>query len=300
MKWKNLIKKKSNDELEIIKGEGFCILLKENDTSYILIKYKHFEDFNRKELPYPDFDRDWIESNKNTLELVCEFNNQELAMEKFEEESKNYTPKNSIQEENLPEVIPAKSLPNGWHWKQFGDLSGCLESPTGISYFSYDWDTFEYQVNEGDDYSYFGNKDDDGNKLTFGDFKNYAEEYIAENIIKQYAKCLLNLLKEQDICKEVKPNYILTFLKDENCNKYDIFIGINAAEKLEKNQINFLYYSEFNNMSNSEQKKFMGDSYNASILGKTIDEFTFEEAKKDFFEVCNFNYLPKGSKEEER
>lgn len=52
------------------------------------------------------------------------------------------------------------------------------------SYFSFDWCTREYMEKSGEHYSYFGYRDDDGNTLTFKDFKIYAEEYTIEKYVK--------------------------------------------------------------------------------------------------------------------
>ena len=90
-------------------------------------------------------------------------------------------------EDYSKEILPLETKTNllkGWKWIVYDDASGSLKSPTGKDYFSFDWNSREYQINSGDDYSYFGHTDDDGNRLTFADFKKYAEEYIIKKILQ--------------------------------------------------------------------------------------------------------------------
>ena len=92
----------------------------------------------------------------------------------------------SVQEDYGPRIESVEtnsSLLEGWYWRIYDDGSGSLVSPTGNSYFHFDWSTYEYQVDEDDHYSYFGNIDDNGNPLTFEDFKKYAEEYAIKKFV---------------------------------------------------------------------------------------------------------------------
>ena len=94
----------------------------------------------------------------------------------------------TTQEDNYQtyreEVETKNSLLEDWYWIFYEDGSGSLMSPTGNSYFSFDWCTREYMEKSGEHYSYFGYRDDDGNPLTFKDFKIYAEEYTIEKYVK--------------------------------------------------------------------------------------------------------------------
>lgn len=44
----------------------------------------------------------------------------------------------------------------------------------------------------------------------------------------------------------------------------------------------------------------MGNLYNAEILGKEENEFTIEDAEKDFLQICDFNYLRDKENTEEK
>ena len=44
----------------------------------------------------------------------------------------------------------------------------------------------------------------------------------------------------------------------------------------------------------------MGNLYNAEILGKKENEFTVEDAEKDFLQICDFNYLRDKDNTEEK
>lgn len=68
----------------------------------------------------------------------------------------------------------------GWLWIHYNDASGSLHSPSGESYFSYDWSTKEYKVKDDSRWEMFeGAPDED---TSFSAFKKEAEEYIRKNI----------------------------------------------------------------------------------------------------------------------
>ncbi|MEM1486415.1 hypothetical protein V6615_16370 (plasmid) [Oscillospiraceae bacterium PP1C4] len=77
-------------------------------------------------------------------------------------------------------IVSATTL-SGWHWTQYHDGSGELNSPGGKSYFSYDLSTKEFQHPgiEGNNWRFF-----DGyphNTIKFNDFKKFAEKWIIDN-----------------------------------------------------------------------------------------------------------------------
>ena len=77
--------------------------------------------------------------------------------------------------------VPANSLPEGWFWNGWDDGSGCLKSPIGERYFSYDLTTVEggveYKVSSTYSWNaFFG---------SFTGFKEFAESYVKDNIIKK-------------------------------------------------------------------------------------------------------------------
>ena len=107
----------------------------------------------------------------------------------------------SIEEDNTPKIEKLETdnlLLKDWYWKVYDDASGCLKSPTGKSYFSFDWNTREFQINPDDHYSYFGHYDDFGNRLTFTDFKKYAEQYILERIMSLKNNIVMDDDNEED------------------------------------------------------------------------------------------------------
>lgn len=90
---------------------------------------------------------------------------------------------------------PAENLP-GWIWIHYDDGSGGLSSPEGKIFFEYDLNTKEYvNPNNGHyvlwyDYPY---------SMKISEFKNYAEKWIQNNILKKD-----NISKEnQEIQEEI-------------------------------------------------------------------------------------------------
>ena len=134
---------------------------------------KEYEDENiEMENDFIEEDMDLIEDEKNILDL--------------DEVLENGPITTSIEEDYGPQIENVEtnsSLLEGWHWKIYNDGSGSLVSPTGNSYFHFDWSTYEYSIYENEHYSYFGDRDDNGNPLTFEDFKKYAEEYAIKKLV---------------------------------------------------------------------------------------------------------------------
>lgn len=110
-----------------------------------------------------------------------------------------------------------------------------------------------------------------------------------ENIIV-YSKKFFELLSKK-FENNISYKYKLLFLKNEKYNQYSINIGIDIDNTESRNKIAFFTYNEFSKLDRKNQLKYMGNFYNAEILGKNETEFTIEEAEKDFLKVCDFNYL---------
>lgn len=70
-----------------------------------------------------------------------------------------------------------------WTWKDYDDLSGHLEGPDGKEYFSYDWTTKEYKVNPDSSYDSFLDANPTRD-TSLAAFKEYAQKYVKENLIK--------------------------------------------------------------------------------------------------------------------
>lgn len=110
-----------------------------------------------------------------------------------------------------------------------------------------------------------------------------------ENIIV-YSKKFFELLSKK-FENNISYKYKLLFLKNEKYNQYSINIAIDIDNTGSRNKIAFFTYNEFSKLDRKNQLKYMGNFYNAEILGKNETEFTIEEAEKDFLKVCDFNYL---------
>lgn len=136
--------------------------------------------------------------NKKEVEAIQELNDLEKNTKKDLETERTYDEIKAQEDEGENEVryVQADMLPEGWMWEIFDDASGGLISPTGKSYFSFDWNTYEYKLNENSGYDYFGNRDDMGNELTFKDFMKYAENYAKDKLV--------NLAENQKESKDKK------------------------------------------------------------------------------------------------
>lgn len=116
---------------------------------------------------------------KGELEKFMEIEKDDLMEEKKHTKSPEYL------EESEVIYKKASTLPDGWKWVHYADASGHLESPDGKGYFSYDWSTGDYKITENSSYDIFLD-DNDGTEYSIGsfdEFKNYAEEWIKENVI---------------------------------------------------------------------------------------------------------------------
>lgn len=131
------------------------------------------------------------------------------------------------------------------------------------------------------------------------------EEWLARNYnydkykekMKEYARYIIDCLKEK-FKDEISYVYKITFLKDEENDRYTVSLAIDIDNNGNKNQINFISDNKFYKMNRNEQVKYIGNFYNASIIGKRKDTFGYDEAKKDFLLMCDFNYT-KDKEEEE-
>jgi hypothetical protein len=117
--------------------------------------------------------------------------------------------------------------------------------------------------------------------------------------IKDYSQKLFELLskKFQD---NISYRYKLLFLKNEEYNLYSVSLAIDTDNIGNKNKIAFFTYKTFMKLDRKKQLEYMGNFYNAEILGKKENEFTIEDAEKDFLQICDFNYLRDKEKTEEK
>lgn len=93
---------------------------------------------------------------------------------------KNYIKDELDTNEIKTDVEIENSKQRGWQWIHYNDNSGSLHSPSGKSYFSYDWNTKEYTITDDSRWEMFeGAPDED---TSFSAFKKKAEEYVRKNI----------------------------------------------------------------------------------------------------------------------
>ena len=93
---------------------------------------------------------------------------------------KNYIRDELDTNEIKTDVEIENSKQRGWQWIHYNDNSGSLHSPSGKSYFSYDWNTKEYTITDDSRWEMFeGAPDED---TSFSAFKKEAEEYVRKNI----------------------------------------------------------------------------------------------------------------------
>ena len=93
---------------------------------------------------------------------------------------KNYIRDELDTNEIKTDIEIENSKQRGWKWIHYNDNSGSLHSPSGKSYFSYDWNTKEYTITDDSRWEMFeGAPDED---TSFSAFKKKAEEYVRKNI----------------------------------------------------------------------------------------------------------------------
>ncbi|WP_304683102.1 nucleotidyltransferase domain-containing protein [uncultured Clostridium sp.] len=126
--------------------------------------------------------------------------------------------------------------------------------------------------------------------------RNYNYDKYKENM-KEYARYIIDCLKEK-FKDEISYVYKITFLRDEKNDRYTVSLAIDIDNNGNKNQINFISANKFYKMNHNEQVKYIGNFYNASIIGKRKEEFGYDEAKKDFLLMCDFNYTRDKEEEE--
>lgn len=117
--------------------------------------------------------------------------------------------------------------------------------------------------------------------------------------IKDYSQKLLELLSKK-FKDNISYRYKLLFLKNEEYNLYSVSLAIDTDNIGNKNKIAFFTYKTFMKLDRKKQLEYMGNFYNAEILGKKENEFTIEDAEKDFLQICDFNYLRDKEKTEEK
>lgn len=119
-----------------------------------------------------------------------------------------------------------------------------------------------------------------------------------ENIM-DYSKRFFELLYEK-FENNISYRYKLLFVKNEKYNQYSVNLAIDTDNNGNKNKIAYFTYKDFEKLDREKQLEYMGNLYNAEILGKEENEFTIEDAEKDFLQICDFNYLRDKENTEEK
>lgn len=119
-----------------------------------------------------------------------------------------------------------------------------------------------------------------------------------ENIM-DYSKKFFELLSEK-FENNISYRYKLLFVKNEKYNQYSVNLAIDTDNNGNKNKIEYFTYKDFEKLDRKKQLEYMGNLYNAEILGKEENEFTIEDAEKDFLQICDFNYLRDKENTEEK
>lgn len=119
-----------------------------------------------------------------------------------------------------------------------------------------------------------------------------------ENIM-DYSKKFFELLSEK-FENNISYRYKLLFVKNEKYNQYSVNLAIDTDNNGNKNKIAYFTYKDFEKLDRKKQLEYMGNLYNAEILGKEENEFTIEDAEKDLLQICDFNYLRDKENTEEK
>lgn len=117
--------------------------------------------------------------------------------------------------------------------------------------------------------------------------------------IKVYSQKFFELLSSK-FENNISYRYKLLFLKNEKYNQYSVNLAIDTDNSGNKNKIAYFTYKNFVKLDRKKQLEYMGNFYNAEIIGKNENEFTIEDAEKDFLQICDFNYLRDKEKTEEK
>lgn len=117
--------------------------------------------------------------------------------------------------------------------------------------------------------------------------------------IKVYSQKFFELLSSK-FENNISYRYKLLFLKNEKYNQYSVNLAIDTNNSGNKNKIAYFTYKNFVKLDRKKQLEYMGNFYNAEIIGKNENEFTIEDAEKDFLQICDFNYLRDKEKTEEK
>ena len=119
-----------------------------------------------------------------------------------------------------------------------------------------------------------------------------------ENIM-DYSKRFFELLSEK-FENNISYRYKLLFVKNEKYNQYSVNLAIDTDNNGNKKKIAYFTYKNFEKLDREKQLEYRGNFYNAEILGKKENEFTIEDAEKDFLQICDFNYLRDKENTEEK
>lgn len=277
----------TSNYLKILKGKGRYILLEDNESRYFLIGDSDFESFNNKKIPYPDFDKEWIEKHKQDLKLFAQYTEFKIAEEEFEKYSNNdliISYKNNKESEEDKQIIEAKSLPKGWKWIEYNDGSGHLNSPDDENYFFYDLQTKEYKIKKDEHYDLYTG--------TFFDFKKYAEKYIIENIMIKVGEkyTIQNGIDSIAIVIDYKNQQALLKNLSKDNSEYIVANGIKINDNNKLEWLQGFYCQDLSVAARRFESRTNGRLEDMNTLKKLLNE----EAHEKYVECVISNELRNG------
>lgn len=183
----------------------------------------------------------------------------------------------------------AKLLPKGWIWKKYDDGSGCLKSPDGKDYMSYDLSTNEYQVTRDSSYDFFPLSYYYGDGFDPSEFNpfDYMEQEVKRLFFKETDK-----EKQERLTKKYKEYQdIRNNISDEfNYDDFGFYLGIhNVKEDLSIEEIDRLMYICYSNSSYYLNSMYLAEQLTESIYVKnylSLDELE-QVPSEDIYDILS-------------
>lgn len=165
---------------------------------------------------------------------------------------------------------PAKYLPDGWYWIKYNDGSGCLRSPEGEEYMSYDLSTHEYQVTRDSHCDFFPLSYFYGDGVDISEFKPF--EFMEKELKRLYFK--ETPLEKQERLTEQYKEYQDTrnnISESFNYDDFGFYLGINnIKEDLPIEEIDRLMKICYRNLSYYMNSLFLAETLTEAVYIKNF------------------------------